>query len=224
MIANDKQFNSKRYSKQFTVTSPDIFRVNRVLEMIGQGKSVLDLGCGDGFLMKKIQAVGNSVEGIEVSTPAIRHARKQGLKVYDLSLNTPWAALIKKHYDAVFAGELIEHIYDTDMLLEEIRKVLKKNGSLIITTPNLASLGRRILLLLGKNPLIENTMRTNDAGHIRYFTKDTLIRLLHDNGFELLEYHSGVVNFDSSGKFYSLLLASLLPTLGNTLIIKAMKR
>lgn len=219
----NKKFNSLRYSSKFEENGVDNIRLGQVLKFIGSEKKVLDVGCGDGFIMKKIRKNGNNVEGIEVSTPAVIRARKSGFKVYDLSLSQPWAKNIKSKFDIVFAGEIIEHIFDTDSFLQNIHGVLEEKGKLVITTPNIASLGRRILLLMGKNPLIEITAIKTDAGHIRYFTRDSLISLLKKNRFKILEIKSSVVNVNLNGTVYSGLLAKLFPTLGNNIIIYAEK-
>ena len=56
----------------------------------------------------------------------------------------------EEFFDIVHAGEAIEHLYDTDSFVQECRRVLKKGGKLIITTPNTLSLPRRILYFFGR--------------------------------------------------------------------------
>lgn len=219
----DKRFNSIRYGNDFSIDEVGAVRVSKILGLVGRGKFILDLGCGDGFLMERIRAQGNQVMGVEIAENALIKARKKGFHVYDLSLSENWAAQIKEKFDLVVAGEIIEHIFDTDKFLKNIWLILKENGKLIITTPNIASLGRRILLCFGKNPLIEATARGYDAGHIRYFTKDTLLKLLQENHFKVEKVESTVVNFDVNGKWKSQVLAWLFPGLGSTIVLQAKK-
>jgi len=219
----NKNFCSFRYSDNFISSKIDEIRINKVLKLIGKNKHVLDLGCWDGSIMERIQAHGNQVTGIEISKSAIEKAKKKGLEIFDLSLGMDWAKKVNKKFDVVFAGEIIEHIFDTDRFLQNIRKVLKKNGSLIITTPNVASLGRRLLLLIGKNPILETTARKHAAGHIRYFTFETLTKLLIENNFRIETTESIVVNFNTSSTLFSVTLARLFPSLGSHLIVKAIK-
>ena len=219
----DKKFNSVRYRNDFIFDNADNIRLDKTVKLIGKNKLVLDVGCGDGFIMNMIRNLGNKVIGIEIADSAIKKARKKGFKVYDLSLNSNWSGKIQEKFDVIFAGEIIEHIFDTDQFLSNIRKVLKKNGKLIITTPNLATLGRRLMLFVGQNPLIETTGRSTDAGHIRYFTQGSLCMLLRENGFRVHETTSAVVNFNSSGKIFSKLMATIFPTLGNNIIVYASK-
>jgi len=56
----------------------------------------------------------------------------------------------KNRFDLVFAGELIEHLYDTDYFFEEANKVLKAGGYLIITTPNLPTMAARFVVCARK--------------------------------------------------------------------------
>lgn len=217
----NRDFNSKRYDKAFHLYTMDEVKMRSVLELIGKNKKVIDLGCGDGFMMERIRSAGNSVDGVEICTAAVGSARKKGFTVYDLNLNHDWAKEIPAKYDVAFGGEIIEHIFDTDKFLKNIKEVLKPKGALILTTPNLASLGRKLLLLLGLNPHIENTARATDAGHIRYFIRQTLKALLTENKFRVLTMTSTVVNLDPQGKIASTTLARFFPSLGNNIIVSA---
>jgi hypothetical protein len=95
-----------------------------------------------------------------------------------------------------------------------------------LTTPNVLSFGKRIYLLLGKNPYFEASFSfppEAQAGHIRFFTKGLLLDFLRYKGFEIIKFTSDVVNFDSSAIISSKLIADLFPTLGCRLIVKAQK-
>jgi len=218
----DRVFNSMRYSGECGVRFSDK-RIRALIELSGKGNDVLDLGCGDGALAEMIRAAGNKVTGIDVSGPAIEKARSKGIRVYDNDLNTEWAGLIEEKFDAVVCGEVIEHIFDTDRFLRNIYAVLKEEGRLILSTPNLAALGRRLFLLLGINPHIELTARKEDAGHIRYFTPGSLRRLLKENGFEVISSRSDYMSFYTQGRMRCAFLARLFPALGNSLIVECRK-
>ena len=56
--------------------------------------------------------------------------------VGDVSNGLPWQ---NEYFDAIFAGEIIEHIIDTDFFLDEINRVLNDKGQVVLTTPNAAS-------------------------------------------------------------------------------------
>jgi len=220
----NKKFNSIRYYKDFTIGNTEKIRINKLLKLIGTNKKVLDIGCGDGFISELILKNNNDVYGIEIAEDAIKKARNKGITIYDLDLNLDWCNNLQEKFDVVFAGEIIEHVFDTDKFLKNIHRVLKKDGYIVLSTPNVASLGRRILLLLGKNPLIETTARSYDAGHIRYFTYKTLKKLLEENNFKMKYFTSDCINFNANGLIKSKLGAIFFPKMGRSLIIKAVKK
>jgi 2-polyprenyl-3-methyl-5-hydroxy-6-metoxy-1,4-benzoquinol methylase len=213
-------FNTERYAET-TVTSGSLIRVAKLVSLIGQGKTVLDLGCLDGAIGERLLQNQNVVYGIDASQNAVPKAVQKGIKakVGNLEERLDFPAAF---FDVVLAGELIEHIFDIDSLVNEVHRVLKNNGYFVLSTPNLAALGRRLMLLLNRNPNIEVSSR-NAAGHVRYFVKHTLFELLRSHGFKISHFTSDVINLSASGKLRFVKLASLIPTLGASLIVKAQK-
>jgi len=198
-------------------------RFNKILKLIGRNKKILDIGCYDGSLGKLLINNNNEVYGIEINKESAKLAKKRGLRV-KVQDATETLGFKNDFFDIVVAGEIIEHILDTDFFINEIKRVLKPGGQLVLTTPNMASFGRRILLLLGKNPHMEASLGFPPearAGHIRFFTKGLLIRYLQHKKFKVLKFTSDVVNFNRSGSLMSSFLANLFPTLGKTLIFLA---
>ncbi len=92
-------------------------------------------------------------------------------------------------YDLVFAGEIIEHLVDTDGFLQQCNLLLRANGRLILTTPNLGSFENRLRLLLGRYPIWVD-YRLRGEGHMRAHTPRVLKRQLEGNAF-LVEEHLG---------------------------------
>jgi 2-polyprenyl-3-methyl-5-hydroxy-6-metoxy-1,4-benzoquinol methylase len=217
-------FNERRYGKVSELSLAGEHRQRMIVSMVGTGVRVLDIGCHDGVIGRKIMDAGNEVVGVDISTKAVALAQAKGLEAYQMDITEDDQLLFDKaSFDVVIAGEIIEHIIDTDKFLLKIRDTLKPNGKLVLTTPNIASIGRRILLMLGRNPLTETRLDENAAGHIRYFTKRTLFELLQDNGFKPVRFTSDIVNFNRDGTLHSVLLAKAWPTLGAALIVQATK-
>lgn len=110
-------------------------------------------------------------------------------------------------FDAVTAGEVIEHLLDPDVFLSEIHRILRPGGQLILTTPNLCFWRNLIQIIRGKS-LFWVDYQQGQNGHVRYFTPDTLQQLLKQNGFEIDRLYS--LDDIRGGNRLSLLIGRLL--------------
>lgn len=215
-------FNEKRYSDS-VLGFLDSERIKSIVELVGSGKDVLDLGCGSGEIDRVLIQNGNTVNGLDISETCVRKAKEVGVAAVLCDVENEDIPF-KNKFDVALTAEIIEHIMDTNAFLKKTASALKPEGELVLTTPNLAALGRRLLLLANKNPHMEVSLEQVSAGHVRYFIKDTLEQLLLQNGFKIVNFTSDVVNFNASGSLRSVWLAKMFPTLGRSLIIKCVKR
>jgi 2-polyprenyl-3-methyl-5-hydroxy-6-metoxy-1,4-benzoquinol methylase len=217
----DRDFLSQRNEARYSSTRPwsygDSLRMQAMRKMLHGSKTILDIGCYDGSLSSPVAREGENVFGIDNSKGACLLAKKNGIKPIVAELSNHWP-IQDSSVDAIMAGEVIEHVLDVDQFIAEALRVLKPEGLFIVSTPNLAALGRRLMLLLGINPHIEVSLSEDAAGHLRYFTKRTLIDLIQKHGFHVTSFTSDVVNFNASGGIRSALLAKIFPTMGRCLI------
>lgn len=198
-------------------------RINKIISLVGSDHRILDIGCYDGTIGNLLKKMSNDVYGIEVSESVANLAKKKGVKVIVQDIESKFN-FDDKFFDIVVAGEIIEHILDVDLFIDNIKRVMMPDGHLILSTPNVASLGRRLLLLFGKNPYFEASFgfpKNSHAGHIRFYTKDLLLDFLKYKGFDIINFESDIINFLPSGKIANKLLADLIPTFGRSLIVKA---
>ena len=114
---------------------------------------LLDLGCYDGVLTRRLAgAVGTTdVTGVEVAEEAAARALASGIKVVRANLNEA-LPLPSASFDVIHANQVIEHLYDTDMFVAEIRRLLAPRGYAVLSTNNLASLHNIASLGLGRQP------------------------------------------------------------------------
>ncbi len=102
---------------------------------------MLDVGCGDGSVLKLAQELGWNAQGVDFDAQAVDTARRKGLSVR-------LGGLAEQRYpdesfDLVLMGHVIEHVHDPLATLREIRRVLRAGGKLVVATPNAASWGHR---------------------------------------------------------------------------------
>ena len=101
-----KDYMEEYYSQPYQDLDEDTKRIAMVLEMIGTGKKVLDIGCWDGTISQKIQEHGNEVTGVDLSSGAVAQARKKIKAMQgDVEKGLPFEPA---SFDIVFMGGIIE--------------------------------------------------------------------------------------------------------------------
>jgi ubiquinone biosynthesis O-methyltransferase len=131
-----------------------------------RGKSVLDLGCGGGFMAEPLARQGAHVIGVDPSAPAIaaakRHADENGLSIdYRVGSgeNLPVA---ESAVDIVVCVDVLEHVRDLDAVIGEIRRVLKPGGLFLFDTINRTWLSKLVIVILGEIVLRWGPRGTHD--------------------------------------------------------------
>jgi 2-polyprenyl-3-methyl-5-hydroxy-6-metoxy-1,4-benzoquinol methylase len=160
-------------------------RTRFLLANVKAGERVLDVGCGEGRFAAELTRAGAEVVAVDVAEEPLRRARIEHPQL-DLRLvdGAAWRELPDAAFDVVWAGEVIEHVLDTGGWLSEVRRVLRSGGVLLLTTP---AHGRLTLLrlALSRRAFAEHFEPRGD--HLRFYTRDTLTRLLEDFRFESLQ-------------------------------------
>ncbi len=162
-------------------------RLSFLLARVPAGARVLDVGCGEGRFTAELARAGREAVGIDVAAEPLRraHARARG-GALDLRLvpaDGPWP-LEDVSFDAVWAGEVVEHVADTAGWLSEVRRVLRSGGSLVLSTPAHDRLARAVLGVSARAFAARFDPRSE---HLRFYTRRALAALLEDFGFERVE-------------------------------------
>ena len=102
-------------------------------------KSVLDLACGEGYGSDILATSAKEVVGVDINREIILHAQKKYQKnnltfLEGNLLKLPFTG--DQKFDVVVCFEALEHVKEQSKVLDEIKKYLKKDGTLIISTPN----------------------------------------------------------------------------------------
>ena len=107
-----------------------------------KNKVVLDLGCGEGYGCLILSENATKVIGIDISQPSIQHAKKKYLtKNLEFLEGSIYKIPIEQEhsFDVITCFETIEHVEEQELVFDEIKRMLKPNGLLIISTPNTKS-------------------------------------------------------------------------------------
>jgi 2-polyprenyl-3-methyl-5-hydroxy-6-metoxy-1,4-benzoquinol methylase len=156
-----------------------------LLERVRAGERVLDVGCGEGHFTAELARAGVAAVGIDVAAEPLRRAlaHRPELDVRLVAPEGSWP-LEDASFDAVWAGEVIEHVADTAGWLSEIRRTLRSGGKLLLSTP---AHGRLTVLRLALSGSAFDAHFDPRADHLRFYTRRTLTSLLEDFGFQDVE-------------------------------------
>ena len=167
-------------------------RIEEAINLLRQGHKLLDVGCGEGTFASLAKEKFCYLYGIDLCLKALKESHKKKLDVVKGNLNNDGLSFLDSIFDAVTCLDVIEHIYDPVALLNEINRVLKTNGVLIITTPNVRFIEYlSSILFKGEFSKTSDDSDTYNGGHINYFTFSDLRELLKDTGFKLI-YEKGI--------------------------------
>lgn len=140
------------------------------------GKTLLDVGCGDGGLLRIMRDLGWHVSGVELDGVAARVAQESlgdNVQIADLR-NATFPA---RSFDVITMNHVIEHMGEPRNALAECRRLLKEGGWLVIVTPNIDSLGQRYFG--------SSWVHWDPPRHFFLYSVATLITLLESAGFEV---------------------------------------
>lgn len=183
--------------------------VANFLKDVPPGATVMDIGCGNGSFISLFQDRNWKLHGSDLSPTGIEIARKtfpsidfflaDGQTLYEEFLKTVGPV------DVVVSTEVIEHLYDPRGFLRNCYELLKPGGVLVLTTPYHGYLKNLLLAITGK--MDQHFTVLWDHGHIKFWSRDTIERVLTEAGFTNIE-------FAGSGR---------LPYLWKSMVLKARK-
>ena len=144
---------------------------------------ILDVGCHDGTLHNDLikEYSEHNVWGLDIIL------KKETDRLFEGSAEQ--MPFNNNFFDIIIAGELIEHLEKPKKFIKECKRVLKSNGIVIITTPNVKSLVNRIF----KN--------YHHGGHISLFDEQTLKNIFEKQDFKVIHFsHLPFTKYSSPGR------------------------
>lgn len=151
--------------------------------------TILDVGCGNGYIASQMAAMGHNVIAIDASDDGIEIARKAHPEVrFEVCSAYDNLTDVVVEADVVVSSEVIEHLYRPKLFLENAFKVLRPGGHLILTTPYHGYLKNLALSLFNRWDKHHTVDR--EGGHIKFFSEKTLGRMLKVCGFYNVIFHN----------------------------------
>lgn len=147
------------------------------LKFIDKGP-VLDLGCGDGFLLKILKNKNISGEGVDVSKTAIKKAAEQGVQGKAFDFSNGGLPYKDNSFEFVLMTDVFEHLYYPEIVVKEAYRITK--NKVIIITPNFVSLTARCQVLFGGIPLNNKPRRH----HCYWVTRKILLNIVKKAALE----------------------------------------
>lgn len=169
------QYTGKIESKQRRAKK----RIKSVMKYT-KGDSFIDIGCNAGFAAEAARTLGLEANGIDLDQTAIDVAREYYPKVSFQAMSIQELAETGNSYDIIYCSEVIEHLPRVDDFVSALYKVLKKDGVILLTTPDIEHYS------IVKKKLDWDAVRPPE--HLLYFSKKSLSLLLKKHKFKKIKF------------------------------------
>lgn len=165
-------------------------KATRLETLMGGGSTLLDVGCGEGFVLAHFHRVGWHVSGIDFSVAGVEQMNPECVAYVEKG--DVFSLLDEKisegrQYDAVWLGNVLEHVLDPIALLHSLRKLVRPGGLLVVTVPNDGNCYHESLL---EDKIIPARWWIAIPDHISYFTAESLKNIAKATGWDCLTLHA----------------------------------
>ena len=153
-------------------------------------RSVLDLGCGNGWLTAALSRCGFDVTGLDSSLSGIEIARRAHRDVPFRHADglLPPAAELCGRFDAVLVVEVLDHVAQPRLLLQHALQMLRPGGLLLVTVPYHGYLKNLGLALSGRFDIRLHALQ--DHGRLKFFSRPTLMAMVAESGCIDIEFEA----------------------------------
>ncbi len=204
-MAYDKKYWD--YQKKIgNENSHTVFVSSKFKKFIRQNDTVLDFGCGGGFVLNSLNC--KKKLGIEINPLAQKQAKSFGIEIFE-----SFEALKEESIDIIISNSALEHIINPIETLLDANRVLKKKGKLMISVPH--------------EDLSYAYVKGDINQHLYTWSPMSIGNLIQNAGFEIEEVRTikmiqppfaslifkifGIIGYKISGKFYRMIRKALTP-------------
>lgn len=163
------------YVKNFIIKKETAIKRIGLFSSIKKNGLLLDVGCSSGLFIETALEYGFDAYGVEISTEAVRKSNKRIKKRISNCNAENFIKETKQKFDVITAFDLIEHTTDPILFIKNLKSLLKKNGILVITTPDTSHFLRKFM---GRYwPMLQPYQ------HLYLFSKYNFSKVLTSAGF-----------------------------------------
>ena len=170
---NDEEFFQGRWNDIYQ----NFIEINKKFENKAE---ILDVGCGWGLALQFFKKKGYDCYGFDPAKEAVEYGCKKGLKIKHAGLKS-LDVFDGKKFDIISLFNVLEHMSDPVEVIKQIKKIIKKNGILVIDVPNEFN----EFQLSGRDTHKLNDWWIAPPNHLNYFSRDSLVNLLEKFDFEV---------------------------------------
>jgi len=160
---------TKTFNEYLAMVLPHVARAG------GRPRRLLDVGCAHGYMLVAGQRMGFESHGVEVSAEAVAAAQERGLLVQQGTIERIFFP--QAHFDVITAIDVIEHLPQPRDFMEQLQRLLRPGGALLLVTPDVGSMAAQVARTHWPHYKPE---------HVCYYSKRSIARLLSMAGFELI--------------------------------------
>jgi glycosyltransferase involved in cell wall biosynthesis len=154
---------------------------HQLAELVGpEARNILDLGCGSGQLASLLAQRGHNVVGVDVEPPI-----ETGFDYVEGNLAEGIPSTLRGPFDVVLFADVLEHLPDPRMVLEQAADRLADGGRMLVSLPNAVHWSVRAQVAAGRFEYTNEGLL--DRGHLRFFTRNSAVEMFEEAGLRLEE-------------------------------------
>lgn len=174
---------ASKYNYEIDMSNDNLSHT-KLLKLVQPGSRVLEIGCATGYLTRYMrEALDCKVTCIEIDADAAQCAKpfSEEIIVGDIESLNLSEALRDRRFEIILMADVIEHLKNPSIILNDIRPFLKDTGYILLSIPNVAHGSVSLALLNGKWEYRD--LGLLDETHLRFFTKESILDLMRESHF-----------------------------------------
>jgi 2-polyprenyl-3-methyl-5-hydroxy-6-metoxy-1,4-benzoquinol methylase len=193
-------------------------KIKNILPTLNGNETIVDIGCGHGGVSHSLIKTGHKVTGIEINKDAIKSLKDKDFQVIQADISKPLE--IDDKFDIVMILDVLEHLFDPLLLLNEAKKITKEKGYIIVTVPLYFDIVDRIKILFTGSVISTDNLcygkenydkfRSYNYDHIRFFRPKEILEMGENLGLKAdnIEYTSTSYGGNKLFRFFIKLIAN----------------